>query len=54
MDERGEGIKVFYNRQRLYSTLGYVSPAKFERAFEKRVNRMDREALIAYSGFKKE
>jgi hypothetical protein len=40
-------IEVFYNRQRLHSTLGYVSPAKFEREFEKRANRMDREALVA-------
>jgi transposase InsO family protein len=27
-----EYIEVFYNRVRLYSTLGYLSPAQFESA----------------------
>jgi len=29
-----EYIEVFYNRKRKHSTLGYVSPAEFERQFE--------------------
>ena len=29
-DAIGEYIEVFYNRVRLHSTIGYVSPAKFE------------------------
>lgn len=28
-----EYIEVFYNNQRRHSTLGYVSPAEFERRF---------------------
>jgi transposase InsO family protein len=28
-----EYIEVFYNRQRLHSTLGFRSPAKFENSF---------------------
>jgi transposase InsO family protein len=27
-----EYIEVFYNRQRRHSTLGYVSPAEYEKA----------------------
>lgn len=30
-----EYVEVFYNRQRLYSTLGYISPADFEEGWEK-------------------
>jgi putative transposase len=29
-----EYVEVFYNRQRIHSTLGYVSPAEFERRYE--------------------
>jgi transposase InsO family protein len=29
-----EYIEVFYNQQRLHSTLGYLSPAEYERQFE--------------------
>jgi putative transposase len=28
-----EWIEVFYNRQRIHSTLGYVSPAQFEEEY---------------------
>lgn len=33
-----EYIEVFYNRQRLHSTLGYRSPTEFEDDREKRIN----------------
>ena len=29
-------IEAWYNRQRRHSSLGYLSPAEFERAFERR------------------
>ena len=35
-----EYIEAFYNRKRLHSTLGYVSPEDFEKTWEK--NRMDK------------
>ncbi len=30
-----EFIEVFYNRQRLHSSIGHISPAEFERRFQK-------------------
>lgn len=32
-----EYLEIFYNRQRRHSTLGYVTPAAFERQYEKRL-----------------
>jgi len=39
-----EYIEVFYNRKRKHSTLGYLSPAVFERNYEKRATLLGRAA----------
>jgi transposase InsO family protein len=47
-----EYIEIFYNRQRLHSSLGYRSPAEFEKAQEERndeSNELGREASSASS-----
>ncbi len=33
-----EWIEVFYNRRRRHSTLGYVSPAEYERRHQNQLN----------------
>jgi hypothetical protein len=41
-----EFIEVFYNRQRLHSSLGYCSPTAFEAAYSKRVKTMLAKLLV--------
>ena len=43
-------IEVFYNQQRRHSSIGYVSPAEFERRFHEAQNGSALKALRANGG----
>ena len=38
-------VEAFYNRERLHSSIGQLSPVEFERRFRERINASDREGV---------